>query len=349
MKKRKIIGQSGIPASKIRKIFGGKRIVHGSRRSVPPSSEVPPSRKNPSSKKTVERKRHNMVRTTSNVRRVKNTPPVRQPHPARPTGEHHSPPPPILSQEVVKTYSQSDIITRMRTEALNTNRVCIINQPEKLTDIIFCEPIARLYHEKGYKIIWPVEHHLCNMNKHTEYINFINIANFNFDFSNKNFQNITGSLVVPLKYTNELIAGASSIMESRFALWNLPATTWLQSVLQRNPSAETKLFNQILQLEDGESYNLVSEYYHKDFSGYTKIVPENNLKNVYLERIANFTLIDWSKVIEEATNIYTVDNALLYWVNLLNPKSKEIHVFPKTEGILPNFDALGMSKKHIIH
>ena len=45
--------------------------------------------------------------------------------------------------------------------------------------------------------------------------------------------------------------------------------------------------------------------------------------------IDGFTLFDWCKVIERASNIFTVDTALLFLIEKLTLNSKELHMWAR--------------------
>ena len=201
-----------------------------------------------------------------------------------------------------------------------------VHLPNGLKNIICNEPIARWYFDKGYKIIWPVSDNLCALNKHSNYITFLNKSLISIDYKNRNFQNLTGSLVVPLQHANEL-------SPQRYDLWDMPANIWQAAKWKRDDKAERKLFYDILGLRDGEPYNLINCYYHNDLSGKAQIVPQENIKNIYLERILDFTLMDWSMVIEKATTIHTITNALIYWIEFLNINAV-CHLYNKPNNVI---------------
>ena len=199
--------------------------------------------KNSTGKHAVIRSNKNM-RISQNVRAANRTRFVPQATSITP-----SPLPPPLAPPLTispKILTIDDIAERLRIESLNTNRVCIINQKDSLKDIIFCERIAHIYYEKGYKIVWPVNYALTNMNKHSGVINFINTDMLTIDYNSNKFINSTGSLIVPLRYSKELMGYKDcETMESRYALWNLPLSEWKNCSFKRDKTAEDKLFYRI--------------------------------------------------------------------------------------------------------
>ena len=204
--------------------------------------------------------------------------------------------------------TSEEIVVRRKIEKINNNRICVINQLAELADILFCEPIARMYHDDGYKIIWPIESKFFNLNKHFPYIIFVNKELLQISYEHKNFYNTDNMLIVPLRWAGEILRGQQ--MESKYKLCGLPTDTWKNTQWQRDQVAEQELFSEILQLDD-TPYNLINE---------VQIVPPNNLRNVYVERISDYTPLDWSKVIENASNLYTTNGFINYILDkITNP------------------------------
>jgi hypothetical protein len=319
-----LAGQKGLSADKIKKIFG----------SAPRTSP----RAAVDRMERIQRKHlRNKGVNKEMVRHIKkkNTP----------TNRQHSPTP--IPTQPVHVYDKADVEERMRIEALNHNRICYINQPVSIREILFSEPIARYYHELGYKVVWPLESVYSGMNKHSDYIMFIDKRNIKLNFGHKDFNNMQDSLIVPLKYSNELKGvSVKHKMKSKYDLWNMPINKWQEANWKRDKKSENKLFHSILRLKDGEKYNLVCEFLNRDFSKRINIETGNDLKNVYVEKISNFTLLDWSKIIENATTIHTAPNALIYWIELLNLKDKEFHLHLKGQDA---FGEVPFKTKYKIH
>ena len=246
-------------------------------------------------------------------------------------------PPKILTLEEINQQNYIDTI--------NNNRTCIINQFAGLGDIIFCEPIARMYHEKGYKVIWPVEPYYCNINKHFPYITFINKALININYELNKFQTLDNSLIIPLRFSDRIMdVPYHRCMASKYMMWNLPLITWKTTKWVRDEKSEKELFYNVLRLKVGEQYNLISEHFSR---GKIQITPPPG-KNVYLERISDYTLIDWSMVMENATTIHAVGSAINYVLEFL--KTNECHLYPRkpVESDFKNYDYL-FEKSYIKH
>jgi hypothetical protein len=56
---------------------------------------------------------------------------------------------------------------------------------------------------------------------------------------------------------------------------------------------------------------------------------DNGLRNVELREIGGFNLLDWAKVIENATNIHAVGSSNIYLFETLDLKAKELHLYKR--------------------
>lgn len=202
-----------------------------------------------------------------------------------------------------------EITQRCKIEKDNGNRVCIINQDGNVSDIIFFEPIARMYHEFGYKVVWPISFD-CSLNKHFPHITFIPRHLLQIP-EHRDFHNTSETLIIPLKWATDILKNPQ---KSKYSLWNLPVETWRTTKWERDEKAELELYN-MLELEEGR-YNLIS-----DNLDYNKITPDNNLKNIRLQTISDFSLLDWGFIIEKATNIYVAAGPICFLIELLNTQA----------------------------
>lgn len=204
---------------------------------------------------------------------------------------------------------------------------CIINQPVGLGDILFCIPIARHYYDQGYEILWPTD--FTSIQKHFKFIQFVPSNSISFDQNNMNIQENDEGLVLPLRWCNNLLNNGNPIttMSDKYKFCNLPLEMWKQLKWERDESAEEELFER-LGLKD-VSYNLISEVFTPSFSMKYEIKIQNGLQNVHLQKLDNYTLLDWGKVIENATNLYTVGSSINVIIEVMATKHKEYILYPR--------------------
>ena len=79
------------------------------------------------------------------------------------------------------------------------NKICLINQPAGLGDILLCQKMAYYYIDKGYNILWPVNSRYNYLNEYigNEKINFfqflalvLNIENLSWSRSSRSSQSL---------------------------------------------------------------------------------------------------------------------------------------------------------------
>ncbi len=192
----------------------------------------------------------------------------------------------------------------------------LIDQPAGIGDIIFCQKIAH-YLSNTYKVFWPL----------SSDINWVS----NYLDSPIIWENHKVDTVVNLRnsiYYRE----HKSVMLSKYDLLGLDWKDWKDFVkINRKVDKEKELRGLF-----PEKYCLVNRIYGtppnskiKDFSVIT------SLPIVDLCIIPGYTLFDWMKVIEDANEIYTVDTAINYLIEILNINAEKLELFSRFDN--PNF------------
>ena len=122
-------------------------------------------------------------------------------------------------------------------------------------------------------------------------------------------------------------------MKSKYLFFGKAWQKWRNIEIVRDTEKEKELFYNVLGLQDGEKYILYSENYKSNFSGkvdllFNMSVPRYlDIKFIQLKNIQEYSLIDWSMVIENATEIHAVSSAILYLLELLTLKADEVHLY----------------------
>ncbi len=218
----------------------------------------------------------------------------------------------------------------------------IINQFFGLGDILFIEPIYRHYHEQGHKVIAPINPEYLWIQEYIPYVEFHDKTKYRYDYESPT-QKEDGNIHVPLRFAHPLLRGydlhygddRKNWMPDKYTFLNLPVEMWKTLKFQRNEERENELFNVVAAINPN-GYNFVNNNFGGSFEKIN--IPVNNgLNCVGLSKIAPFTLLDWGKVIENAENIYTVETSVTYYIESLNCKAKEKHLYPRMPW-LPNVD-----------
>jgi hypothetical protein len=208
----------------------------------------------------------------------------------------------------------------------------IINQPAMLGDLLFIEPIVRMY-AKDNEVIWPVKDQYAWLKDYMPY-NIVKQSEYNMDYEDGNMR----PDYIPLRFAMPLLRGTElnhlelhssehhdKVMLDKYRLLSLPLDMWRSLTWQRNYEKENELYS-LLGLSD-KPYTLVNMFFKDVYEPQSlmRAMPFENA--VYMKPIAGFTMLDWSKVICNAEQIHTVETALLYIVEVLPIKAKEIHLY----------------------
>jgi hypothetical protein len=91
------------------------------------------------------------------------------------------------------------------------------------------------------------------------------------------------------------------------------------------------LFYDILNLKDGEEYIFCNRNYgvNQTMNKVFENIEERNKRTIELSYVPGYTLFDWCKVIENASEIHTVDTSINYVIEKLTLKSQVINLYPR--------------------
>lgn len=218
-------------------------------------------------------------------------------------------------------------------------KVCLIKQPAGLGDILYTLKIAKSMVDKGFQVIWPVikEYSFISRYIRDNNITFIDETAW---FPYKSIyqhgapvQPTKDFIFLPLQTADRLYPNIS-IIESKYALAGLTHDNWQDSVrIRRNAGKEGELFYEALSLSDGEEYIFVNSLYGSppnsvNLQGIRH--PDDN-RVINLSYLEGFNPFDWSKVIEEASAIYTVDTCFVSIIEKLAIKTDVLHMYSRRE------------------
>jgi len=229
--------------------------------------------------------------------------------------------------------------------------VVIINQFHTIGDLLFEMPIADKYISEGHKVLWAVMTHILPIEKHFPQVTFMDKRLLNIDYTRKDEYRFENAIVIPLRFTDSILnVPYADCMRSKYLYAGLPLETWRNLRWERDWENEKKLFYEVLGLSDGEEYNFINKSFRYDLSGQAEINIDNGLRNVEMQPISGFTILDWGMVIENATNIHTVSTATFYMMEILNLTAKEINLYRRLpdEKDFKNIEYL-CSKNYIFH
>ena len=99
----------------------------------------------------------------------------------------------------------------------------------------------------------------------------------------------------------------------------------------RNEEAENILFYDVLKLDDHVKYSFVNMLYASPPEVARKSFDASGIDSrvVEMSMVDGYTIFDWCKVIEKASQIYCVDTSLFYIIDLLDLKATRLEAYSK--------------------
>jgi hypothetical protein len=211
------------------------------------------------------------------------------------------------------------------------NKTIFFNQSAGIGDIFFLIKASTIICNLGYNIVWPLKKEIFYIkdylitHKNLTFIKEGDNFNFSGDYIIIDFQNadkiFDGSLLIA-KY--KLLKNYG--LDIDYKDWNK------YLILKRNIEKENDLFYNVLNLKDGEEYAV----YNRHYGTPPYVNKKNNMKTSMLKKVEinikdNFTVFDWLKVIENASEIHIVDSSLTYLIENLTLKAKDdkLHLYSR--------------------
>lgn len=232
-------------------------------------------------------------------------------------------------------------------------KTALISQYFGIGDVIFAQNIAHSYVEKGYDVIWPVRNHFVEgLSKAYPRITFVDEKLIKPEYFNiREFKEIDNTLIVPIRWSDNYRGlPYSQTMRSKYLMMGMDFNDWKKRAMWvRNIFREDELYYDVLRLDDGMRYNLISERFGTNSESSATVEVNNGLPNVEMKTIPGFSLFDWAMVIQRASHIHVVSSAIFYLLELLQIKA-DIHLYTRRP-LEKDFDNIRylMTKPYVLH
>jgi len=209
----------------------------------------------------------------------------------------------------------------------------LFNQPAGLGDIFFLMAIAQRWQKEGHTIVWPIDPVYGDYSYNFPGIKFIPQDKFfaynHYDSKHYIFEDDKYKSF-PFRWADVILHGKSvtnTQMFDKYRLINEDPEMWRDLVITRNYKKEDELYS-LLKLGEDEKFNLINENQTR-INQKTKIILDNGLRNIYMNTIEGYNMLDWLKVIYKATNIHTVATSILILLDKIvdDLPTEEIHVY----------------------
>lgn len=209
----------------------------------------------------------------------------------------------------------------------------IIFQPGMAGDLIFIQKIAKTYAAQGRRVIMPV------LEKHKwVYDAMVMPANVetplledDFDFKDEALFLGDKLALCPIEGPNYTYLSLffswryapEQTMDLKYQVAGVEMADWADYVELRRDLAKEEALFKLLGLDDGAPYALINETCSSRTIPFPHRAPE---KEVRLQMIEGYSLIDWSTVIERAARIATVDTSIVLLIEALKITGKPLHI-----------------------
>ena len=218
-------------------------------------------------------------------------------------------------------------------------RRCLIKQPAGLGDIIFCQKIADTFINNGYIVHWPViDEYYKAISEHMKKEGIVYCKQAD-DYPLKKHYETTATK--PIMFSNgdaflplvraDLHYPNQSVLHSKYKILNLEHHGWQDHFkFVRNKEREAALFYDVLGIRDGDRYSLVNlRYGSPPCVTKKKITFDLDCDKIEMSMENGYTIFDWCKVIENASQIYCVDTSLFYIIDMLDLAATRLEAYSK--------------------
>lgn len=214
---------------------------------------------------------------------------------------------------------------------------CLFLQNSGIGDICVLSKAAHHFNSLGYNVIWPILPQLLFLK---EYL--ITPANI-IDVNDSSISNYKIEKSIDFQNADRFFSGNTLL--AKYKSIDLDWSDWSSFLkFKRNREKESELFKNYFGLTDSSRYNLINRNYGTppNYKVNQNVkAPNNGLDNIYMDFVPNFTLFDWLKIIEKASNIYTIDTSFLFLMETMSVRSDsgELVIWPR-DGHYNNIDGL---------
>ena len=227
----------------------------------------------------------------------------------------------------------------------------VFNQFFGIGDIIFIEPIIRSFFQKGHKVILPVLSKFADIQPYFPYITVVDKDTLDIDYECQKVVETDDMIIYPVRWSKEYFRSRTynDTMKNKYRMFDLDLDEW-RKVTWLKHRWKIDSLKELLGIKKGEKYNLINNNFYSFDTKVRKFEVDNNHKNIEMSIIDGYTLFDWEGVIRDATTIHTVNTSILYLMETLELKAKEIHFYSRNSNgsDFGNVDYL-MSKNYKLH
>ena len=204
-------------------------------------------------------------------------------------------------------------------------KICII-QTGRLGDTIIALPIAKYYYDKGYLVDWVIHERIKNVFDYVDYVDEVIVVPNEVDIANsvpvayslidiKKYQSVIdlsigfpGSMVY--KYTDPNFL--ETFVHVKYYLANVDISEKWNFHFTRKEDRENKLYDKLIERDYILIHNSISDNNNPQFS------VESDYQKVYFEKVDEYEIFDWYKIILNAKEVYCIDSSLCNFIDVVS-------------------------------
>ncbi len=206
----------------------------------------------------------------------------------------------------------------------------LILQAFGLGDLIWSQTIAHHFIEQGYHVLWPVKpHYVEACQKAYPKVCFISDAAVRQDlFETKEKIEIDGMLIAPIRWSNSFMnVPYKDVMKAKYMMYDLDWQTWrIHAMWRRDVDKESELMR-MLGIVPGTKYNLINKRFGTNAERSVEINVGNEYPNIEMTEVPGYSLFNWSKIIQIAEEIHTVNTSILFMLEVLPLSGRAVHLY----------------------
>lgn len=220
---------------------------------------------------------------------------------------------------------------------------CLLIQPGAFGDIFLCAPIAKWYSDRGYNVDWPVAGKFLPLLSYFNYVSPLELPEESLD---PDWLRSDVMKILPMTSNYDKVVNladrgphptaqhfSENFEQCKYRLAEVPFSEKNNLSWERDLGKEENLFN-LLGLSSKDPYALVHK---EDSSGEMAVVPPVNMKVVEVKPIENYSIPDWFKVFENASEIYCVESSIHQFLDGIIQHLTDKRFLLKRPSIAPDY------------
>lgn len=226
-----------------------------------------------------------------------------------------------VHQSNVRSYKEKD---RLKGEVMNVELCSLdkkqpitIIQPGKVGDILIVLPIAKHYHDLGHEAYWQCPEKYHELFSYTDYVKPVTQVVQGSKAIDLSFGLNTSSQVHSLWMKRK--PSLNSFVTLKYELAGVPIEKLKNLEYERNIQKEIELFDMVYPRD-----NYILVHRGSDYGSPIDIDGDNVVEFTPVE---GYTIFDWRKVIENASEIHCIDSSLLNFVDRIEGLNAELFYY----------------------